>query len=157
MIAGIEVERHDVEGDADFLEQPERAERARPRREVERDLGHRRSPFRSSVSLASSAFQIAAPIAAPISGATQNSQSWPTAPVSAKKATAVERAGFTEVLVTGIEIRWISVSARPMASRRSPAGALWWVAPRMTMRKTAVSMTSISSGEEAVAAGRSAP
>jgi len=46
-----------------------------------------------------------APTAAPTSGAAQNSESWPGAPVSAKIATPVERAGFTEVLVTGIEIR----------------------------------------------------
>ena len=59
-----------------------------------------------------------------MSGATQKSQSWPTAPVSAKKATAVERAGLTEVLVTGIETRWMSVSARPMAMPAKPAGAL---------------------------------
>jgi hypothetical protein len=58
------------------------------------------------------------------SGATQKSQSWPSAPVSAKKATAVERAGLTEVLVTGIEIRWMSVRPRPMAIGAKPAGAL---------------------------------
>ena len=33
------------------------------------------------------------------------------------------RAGLTEVLVTGMLIRWISVSARPMASGAKPAGA----------------------------------
>ena len=50
-----------------------------------------------------------------IGGPAQNSQSWPTVPgTSEKKATAVERAGLTEVLVTGIETRWISVSASPM-------------------------------------------
>ena len=32
------------------------------------------------------------------------------------RPTAVERAGLTEVLVTGIEMRWISVNARPMAT-----------------------------------------
>lgn len=52
----------------------------------------------------------------PISGATQNSQSCSIAHPPWKIATAAYRAGFTEVLATGIEIRWISVSASPMAS-----------------------------------------
>jgi len=38
-------------------------------------------------------------------GATQNAQSWLNAPVSANSATPVERAGFTEVLLTGMEMR----------------------------------------------------
>ena len=50
----------------------------------------------------SSVFQISPPIAAPASGATQNSQSWCSASVVATKATPVDRAGLTEVLVTGI-------------------------------------------------------
>ena len=58
----------------------------------------------------------------PMMGATQNSQSCVIAPPPANSATAVERAGFTDVLVTGIEIRWISVSARPMAIGAKPAG-----------------------------------
>ena len=36
-------------------------------------------------------------------GATQNSQSWSSAHPPANKAGAVERAGLTEVLVTGID------------------------------------------------------
>ena len=56
-------------------------------------------------SLPRKAFQMIAPTAAPISGAIQNSQSWLRAAVSAKSATPVERAGLTEVFVTGIEIR----------------------------------------------------
>ncbi|MOA39007.1 hypothetical protein D3C78_1607530 [compost metagenome] len=48
------------------------------------------------------------------------------------------RAGLTEVLVTGIEIRWISVSPRPMAMGASPAGARLSVAPRMIRMNIAV-------------------
>ena len=64
-----------------------------------------------------------APTIAPRIGATQNSQSWLSAHPPAKIAVPVERAGFTEVLVTGIEIRWISVRHRPMAIGANPAGA----------------------------------
>lgn len=42
---------------------------------------------------------------APAIGAAQNTQTWESAAVSAKSAAAVLRAGFTEVLDTGIEIR----------------------------------------------------
>ena len=38
------------------------------------------------------------------------------------KAGPVLRAGFTEVLVTGMLTRWIRVSARPMASGAKPEG-----------------------------------
>ena len=88
-----------------------------------------------------------APIAAPTSGATQNSQSWPSALVSANKAAAAERAGLTEVFVTGIEIRWISVSARPIAIGAKPAGAEDDVEPKMTIKKKAVSTISTSSAD----------
>jgi hypothetical protein len=89
-----------------------------------------------------SPFQIAAPAAAPISGATQNSQSCGTAPLSAKNATAVDRAGLTEVFVTGIDTRWISVSASPIASGANPGAAPGRVAPMMTTRNPAVSTAS---------------
>jgi hypothetical protein len=39
-----------------------------------------------------------------------------------KSAGPVLRAGFTDVLVTGILIRWIRVSARPMARPARPVG-----------------------------------
>jgi hypothetical protein len=38
-------------------------------------------------------------------GATQNSQSWPMASPPTNSAGPVERAGFTDVLVTGMETR----------------------------------------------------
>ena len=43
-------------------------------------------------------------MAAPISGASQNTQSWAGAPLALTNATPVERAGLTDVLETGIEI-----------------------------------------------------
>ena len=70
------------------------------------------------------------------------SQSWPTAPLPASKATAMERAGLTEVLVTGMETRWIIVRVRPMASGAKPAFARESVEPMMTMRKMKVMTTS---------------
>ncbi len=63
------------------------------------------------------------PMMPPISGATQNSQSCPSAQPPANTATPVLRAGLTDVLVTGMEIRWIRVSPSPIAiaaTRRAP-------------------------------------
>jgi len=37
-----------------------------------------------------------------------------------KNATPVERAGLTDVLEMGREIRWITVRVRPMASPANP-------------------------------------
>jgi hypothetical protein len=54
------------------------------------------------------------------------------APSPLKKATAVERAGLTDVLLMGVEMRWISVRARPMAMGANPVGARPSVAPMMT-------------------------
>jgi hypothetical protein len=51
-------------------------------------------------------------------------------------------AGLTDVLEIGIEMRWISVSASPIAKPAKPFGALSSVAPRMTSRKTPVSTSS---------------
>ena len=53
----------------------------------------------------------------------------------------VLRAGLTDVLVTGIDTRWMSVSASPMASGAKPTGALPCVAPMMTNRKLPSSRT----------------
>jgi PAS domain S-box-containing protein len=55
-----------------------------------------------------------------------------------------DRAGLTEVLVTGMLIRWISVNARPIAIGAKPAGAFLSVAPWITSRKPAVSTISIT-------------
>ena len=61
-------------------------------------------------------------IAAPTSGASQNTHSCAGAPSPLKNATPVDRAGLTDVLEIGIEIRWISVSVSPIAK---PAKPFW--------------------------------
>ena len=61
-----------------------------------------------------------------------NSQSWAIASPPANSAGPIERAGFTEVLVTGMLARWIRVSARPIAIGANPCGARVSVAPRIT-------------------------
>jgi hypothetical protein len=63
----------------------------------------------------------------------------------AKTAAAIERAGFTEVLLTGMLTRWISVNMRPIASGARAAYSFSAVTERMTPTNTAVSTTSISS------------
>ena len=59
----------------------------------------------------------------------------------------VERAGLTDVFVIGIEIRWINVNARPIAIGAKPAAARFAVAPRMMIRKNAVSTNSATNPE----------
>src|SRR6185436_9811561 len=61
--------------------------------------------------------------AAPMIGANQNSQSCASAQPPTKSAGPVLRAGLTDRFVTGIPIRWISVSDRPIAIPARPAGA----------------------------------
>ena len=87
------------------------------------------------------------PSAPPISGATQNSQSCAIAQPPANKAGPVLRAGFTEVLVTGMLTRWMRVRPRPIASGAKPAGALPWVAPMMINRNIIVITTSVMKAE----------
>ena len=74
----------------------------------------------------------------PTKGASQKSQSWATAQPPTKSAGPVLRAGFTEVLVIGMLIRWISVTQRPMASGAKPVGARLSVTPMITTRKKQV-------------------
>ena len=81
-------------------------------------------------------------MAAPTSGASQNTHSCAGAPSPLKNATPVERAGFTEVFEIGIEIRWIRVRVRPIARPAKPFGARSSVAPRITSRKMKVSRIS---------------
>jgi len=56
----------------------------------------------------------------------------------------VLRAGLTEVLVTGIEIRWIRVKPRPIAIGAKPAGARSDVAPKIIRRNIKVITTSVN-------------
>src|SRR5215213_5812662 len=54
----------------------------------------------------------------------------------------VDRAGLTDVFVTGIVIRWISVRQNPIASGANCVGASLLVEPRITIRKKKVVTTS---------------
>src|SRR5437764_4523640 len=82
-------------------------------------------------------------IAAPMIGATQKSQSWPIYSPPANSAGPVLRAGLTEVLVTGIETRWISVKARPIGIPAKPVAAPFDVVPMMMNRKKKVITISV--------------
>ena len=59
----------------------------------------------------------------------------------------VLRAGLTDVLVTGMLTRWMSVRHKPIASGAKPAGALPCVEPMMTNRNSIVITISMSSAE----------
>ena len=78
-------------------------------------------------------------------GASQKSHSCLMAQPPTKMAGPVLRAGFTEVLVTGIVTRWISVRASPMATPAIACGARLLVAPRITIRKKKVITNSATS------------
>jgi hypothetical protein len=51
-------------------------------------------------------------MAAPISGASQNTQSCAGAPLALKNAIPVERAALTDVVEIGMEMRWIRVRGK---------------------------------------------
>ena len=57
------------------------------------------------------------------------------------------RAGLTEVLVTGMDTRWIRVSTKPIAMPAKPTGALMSVAPRMVRTSRAVMTISMTKQE----------
>jgi len=80
----------------------------------------------------------------PTIGATQNSQSDDSAAPPPKIAVAVERAGLTEALETGIAARWMNTSVSPIAIGANHAAAFFDVTPMMTIRNNAVSTISIS-------------
>jgi hypothetical protein len=82
--------------------------------------------------LPSSRAYVAPAIIAPATGASQNAHSCSIASIPANSAGPVDRAGFTEVLLTGMLTRWIRVSASPIAIGANPLGARVSVAPRMT-------------------------
>jgi hypothetical protein len=78
----------------------------------------------------------------PISGASQNIQSWATAHPPSISAGPVLRAGFTAQLVTGIPTKWIKVRPNPIAIGAKPAGAFPWVEPMMMKRNIMVKINS---------------
>ena len=100
-------------------------------------------PSIRSCGAAKNTLEMTAPAIAPTIGATINIHTWLIAQPRWKIAVASERAGFSDVLVTGIEIRCILVSARPMAIGAKPLGARSSVEPRITSRKNAVHTASI--------------
>jgi hypothetical protein len=53
-------------------------------------------------------------------GAAQKSQSWEIAQPPTNTATPVLRAGFTEVFVTGMLIKWMRVRHKPIAMGSTP-------------------------------------
>src|SRR5262249_59915048 len=69
---------------------------------------------------------------APAIGATQKSHSCCTAQPPTNSAGPVLRAGFTEVLVTGMLIKWMRVRQRPMAQPANPTGERRCVSPSDT-------------------------
>src|SRR5713101_4259651 len=81
-------------------------------------------------------------ITAPVIGASQNNQSWPIYSPPANRAGPVLRAGLTDVLVTGIDTRWIRVRARPIGIPAKPVAAPFDVVPMMTNKKKKVITTS---------------
>ena len=83
------------------------------------------------------------PRAPPISGATQNGRSCASAQPPTNSAGPVLRAGFTDVLVTGMLTGGSLPAPSPMASGAKPAGALPWVDPMMTNRNIVVITTSV--------------
>ena len=72
-------------------------------------------------------------------GNTMKAQTWPSAQSPWKTAVAIERAGLTEVLDTGIETMWTSVKPTPAAIGPKPLGTPdSSVVPRTMSTKTAV-------------------
>ena len=72
-----------------------------------------------------------------------NSHSWMIASLPAKSAGPIERAGFTDVPVSGIVAKWIIASVKPMASgARAGCSLRSSVTARMATKKTSVVTTS---------------
>ncbi len=89
------------------------------------------SSLRGFCGAAKNASEMRPPRMAPRIGAIQKSQSWLSAQPPAKRAGPVLRAGLTEVLVTGMLMRWMRVRQRPMAMGANPFGARSSVEPRL--------------------------
>ena len=79
----------------------------------------------------------------PTSGATMNSQTWLSAVPPTTSAGPNDRAGFTEVPVSGMPMRCTITSAKPMATPAAPWIAALCVAKRTTSTKMVVRTTSI--------------
>jgi len=86
-------------------------------------------------------------IIAPTIGAIQNNHNCSMAQPPANIAWLVLLAGFTEVLVTGILIKCIRVSPKPIAIPAKPFGALECVAPNIIIKNINVITISITKAE----------
>ena len=64
-------------------------------------------------------------------------------PTSYKRAGPMLRAGLTDVLVTGMLIRWINVRPSPIAMGAKPTGAFPCVEPMIMNRNIMVITTSV--------------
>ena len=83
-------------------------------------------------------------MAAPTIGATQKSQSCSIAQPPTKSAGPVLRAGFTDVLVTGMLIEMDQRERQADRHAGEATGARVCVAPRMTIRNMNVITTSVT-------------
>src|SRR6185436_16937275 len=79
---------------------------------------------------------------APTMGNTMNTHSWRSAQLPWNTAVAMLRAGFTEVLSTGIVMRWMSVSMSPTVMPVNPAGIDLRLVLAITKMKSAVNTIS---------------
>ena len=84
---------------------------------------------------------------APKIGAAQNNQTCFKGSPPANNACDKERAGFTEVFVIGILIKWIKVNAKPIAIPANFPLASLSVAPRITIKKNSVKINSAEKQE----------
>jgi hypothetical protein len=82
------------------------------------------------------------PAIAPRSGATQKTQSWLIAAPPTSTAGPNDRAGLTDVPVTGMKTIWMSVRVRPIASHATAGCAPLDVAPSTTRMKMYVATNS---------------
>ena len=71
-----------------------------------------------------------------------NSQTWASGSPPANSAGPSERAGFTDVPVRGMPIRWTAVRPRPMARPAKPGAAALPVTSRITRTNAKVSSAS---------------
>lgn len=94
-------------------------------------------------------------IAAPTMGAAQKTHNCANAQPPTKIAGPVLRAGFTDRLVTGTPIRWISVRPSPMAMGAKPWGARRTRSTRTRLPESARAHVHPASGGPPSSPGRS--
>ncbi len=85
-----------------------------------------------------------APRIPPTIGKTMNTHSWLSAQLPWNMAVARLRAGLTDVLSIGIEMRWMTVRVRPTVTPVRPTGIDLRLVEAMTNTNMAVKKTSAS-------------